>query len=224
MLSRTIFGMAESTSRIVKVNGRNRRPWALQSRERLLKAATDEIARVGFEKARLVDIAKLADMTAGSVYTWFENKEELFRAALEDALESQLLSNLHAMGEIREMYENKWLLEAANLVPRNHEDTGITNAQRLLIESYYASWRDVGAREKILPRLQQHMQTYIDIIERAKQNGDIDPDLNTRAVAMVLMTVPMGHTLMSLAGLERVDDAEWMPLLVGMASALKPSK
>ena len=67
MLSRTIFAMAESSSRIVKVNGRNRRPWALQSRERLLKAATDEIARVGFEKARLVDIAKLADMTAGSV-------------------------------------------------------------------------------------------------------------------------------------------------------------
>ena len=216
--------MAESSSRIVKVNGRNRRPWALQSRERLLKAATDEIARVGFDKAKLTDIAKLAGMTAGSVYTWFENKEDLFRAALEDALESQLLANFHAMGEIRQMYGNKWMLEAASLLPRNHEDTGITNAQRLLIESYYASWRDADAREKILPRLQQHMQTYIDIIERAQQNGDINPDLNARAIAMVLMTVPMGHTLMSLAGLERVEDADWMPLLVGMATALKPSK
>ena len=56
------------------------------------------------------------------------------------------------------------------------------------------------------------------------QNGDINPDLNARAIAMVLMTVPMGHTLMSLAGLERVEDADWMPLLVGMATALKPSK
>ena len=32
--------MPESASRVVKVNGRNRRPWALQSRDRLLKAAT----------------------------------------------------------------------------------------------------------------------------------------------------------------------------------------
>ena len=216
--------MAESSSRIVKVNGRNRRPWALQSRERLLKAATDEIARVGFEKARLVDIAKLADMTAGSVYTWFENKEELFRAALEDALESQLLANLHAMSEVSGHFDGKWIVEAGSLLPRNPGDTGVTNAQRLLIESYYAAWRDDDARDKLLPRLKLHMQMYIDIIERAKQNGDIDPDLNTRAVAMVLMTVPMGHTLLSLAGLERVDDAEWMPLLVGMASALKPSK
>ena len=95
----------------MRVNGRNRRPWALQSREKLLKAATEEIARVGFDKARLVDIAKAADMTAGSVYTWFENKEDLFRAALEDALESQLLGNLHAMGEIEDRYNDKWMVE-----------------------------------------------------------------------------------------------------------------
>jgi AcrR family transcriptional regulator len=81
--------MSERPGRIVNVNGRNRRPWALASRERILKAAIDEIAEVGFEKARLVDIAKRADLTVGSVYTWFQNKEELFRAALEDSIESQ---------------------------------------------------------------------------------------------------------------------------------------
>ncbi|MFM7262878.1 MAG: TetR family transcriptional regulator [Acidimicrobiales bacterium] len=59
--------MAESPNRVVEVNGRKRRPWALQSREKLLKAAADEIAEVGFEKARLVDIARRADMTAGSI-------------------------------------------------------------------------------------------------------------------------------------------------------------
>ena len=216
--------MAESSSRIVKVNGRNRRPWALQSRERLLKAATDEIARVGFEKARLVDIAKLADMTAGSVYTWFENKEELFRAALEDALESQLLSNLHAMSEVSGHFDGKWIVEAGTLLPRNRGDVGVTNAQRLLIESYYASWRDDDARDKLLPRLKLHMQMYIDIIERAQANGDIDPSHNARALAMVMMAIPTGQSLMGLAGLERIEDSEWLPLLLGMSTALKPKK
>ena len=41
--------MAERSARIVNVDGRNRRPWALQSRERILKAAIDEIAEVGFD-------------------------------------------------------------------------------------------------------------------------------------------------------------------------------
>jgi AcrR family transcriptional regulator len=214
--------MAESSSRVVKVNGRNRRPWALQSREKLLKAATDEIARVGFDKARLTDIARLADMTAGSVYTWFENKEDLFRAALEDALESQLLGNLHAMSAIQNHYGEKWMVEIGSLLPRNYEDTGTTNAQKLLIESYYAAWRDEDAREKLLPRLRLHMQMYVDIIERAQAKGDIDKSHNARALAMVLMTIPMGQSLMGLAGIERIEDGEWMPLILGMSAALKP--
>jgi len=216
--------MPESASRVVKVNGRNRRPWALQSRDRLLKAATDEIARVGFDKARLTDIARLAGMTAGSVYTWFENKEDLFRAALEDALEAQLLGNIHALAGVTELHGDKWMIEAASLVPRNHEDAGITNAQKLLIESYYASWRDPGAREKLLPRLKLHMQTYIDIIERAQANGAIDATHSPKAIAMVLMTVPMGHTLMNLAGMDRIEDSDWMSLALGISSALKPGK
>ena len=216
--------MAESSSRVVKVNGRNRRPWALQSREKLLKAATDEIARVGFDKARLTDIARLADMTAGSVYTWFENKEDLFRAALEDALESQLLGNLHAMSAIQEHYGENWMVEIGSLLPRNYEDTGTTNAQKLLIESYYAAWRDEDARKKLLPRLKLHMQMYIDIIERAQTKGDIDKSHNARALAMVLMTIPMGQSLMGLAGIERIEDGEWMPLVLGMSAALKPKK
>lgn len=213
--------MPESSSRVVRVNGRNRRPWALQSREKLLKAATEEIARVGFDKARLVDIAKAADMTAGSVYTWFENKEDLFRAALEDALESQLLGNLHAMGEIENRYNDKWMVEIGNLLPRNHADTGTTDAQRLLIESYYASWRNENAREKLIPRLRAHMQMYVDIVERAQANGDVDHRLSATAIAMVLLTVPLGQSLLSLAGLDRVRDEEWLPLVLGMGAALK---
>lgn len=205
----------------MRVNGRNRRPWALQSREKLLKAATEEIARVGFDKARLVDIAMAADMTAGSVYTWFENKEDLFRAALEDALESQLLGNLHAMGEIENRYNDKWMVEIGNLLPRNHADTGTTDAQRLLIESYYASWRNENAREKLIPRLRAHMQMYVDIVERAQANGDVDHRLSATAIAMVLLTVPLGQSLLSLAGLDRVRDEEWLPLVLGMGAALK---
>ena len=112
--------MPESSKRIVNVNGRNRRPWALQSRENLLKAAIEEIAEVGFDKAKLVDIAKRAGMTAGSVYTWFENKEDLFRAALEQALAGQLQDNVSAVSQLPEFNADNWLSQIAALVPRNH--------------------------------------------------------------------------------------------------------
>ena len=214
--------MAEQSGRIVNVNGRNRRPWALQSRERILKAAIDEIAEVGFEKARLVDIAKRADLTVGSIYTWFENKEDLFRAALEDALEAQLLSNAAALAGVPELNQDKWLYEIANLVPRNHEDTTVTAAQRLMIESYYASWRDSDAQEKLLPRLRTHVQMYIDIIERAQASGAVRDDIDTYALAMVMVAVPLGMSLLNLSGFDRVQDSLWLPIIFGAHESLKP--
>lgn len=214
--------MAEQSGRIVNVNGRNRRPWALQSRERILKAAIDEIAEVGFEKARLVDIAKRADLTVGSIYTWFENKEDLFRAALEDALEAQLLSNAAALAGVPELNQDKWLYEIANLVPRNHEDDTVTAAQRLMIESYYASWRDTDAQEKLLPRLRTHVQMYIDIIERAQASGAVRDDIDTYALAMVMVAVPLGMSLLNLSGFDRVEDSLWLPIILGVHESLKP--
>ena len=214
--------MAEQSGRIVNVNGRNRRPWALQSRERILKAAIDEIAEVGFEKARLVDIAKRADLTVGSIYTWFENKEDLFRAALEDALEAQLLSNAAALAGVPELNQDKWLYEIANLVPRNHEDDTVTAAQRLMIESYYASWRDTDAQEKLLPRLRTHVQMYIDIIERAQASGAVRDDIDTLALAMVMVAVPLGMSLLNLAGFDRMRDSLWLPIILGVHESLKP--
>jgi AcrR family transcriptional regulator len=214
--------MAEQSGRIVNVNGRNRRPWALQSRERILKAAIDEIAEMGFEKARLVDIAKRADLTVGSIYTWFENKEDLFRAALEDALEAQLLSNAAALAGVPELNQDKWLYEIANLVPRNFEDATVTAAQRLMIESYYASWRDSDAQEKLLPRLRTHVQMYIDIIERAQASGAVRDDIDTYALAMVMVAVPLGMSLLNLSGFDRVEDSLWLPIILGVHESLKP--
>jgi AcrR family transcriptional regulator len=214
--------MAEHSGRIVNVNGRNRRPWALQSRERILKAAIDEIAEVGFEKARLVDIAKRADLTVGSIYTWFENKEDLFRAALEDALEAQLLSNAAALAGVPELNQDKWLYEIATLVPRNHEDDIVTTAQRLMIESYYASWRDTDAQEKLLPRLRTHVQVYVDIIERAQASGAVRTDIDTVALAMIMVAVPLGMSLLNLAGFDRVKDSLWLPIILGVHESLKP--
>lgn len=214
--------MPESASRIVNVNGRNRRPWALQSRENILTAAIEEIAEVGFDKAKLVDIAKRAGMTAGSIYTWFDNKEDLFRAALEQSLSAQLADNAHAMAEIPEFNAGNWLSQVAALVPRNHENTGPTDAQRMLIESYYASWRNADVASKVVPQLAEHVDTYVRIVNNAQKNGSIRADLDAYAFAMILVAIPLGMALNNLAGLPRVEDSSWMPIIAGLHEITKP--
>ncbi len=212
--------MAVVSKKIVKVNGRNRRPWALASKERILDAATAEIAAVGFERARLTDIAARAEMTPGSIYTWFENKEDLFRAALEEALTKQIISNAEALDA--EGFTDNWILQLGALVPRNSRDTKATDAQMLLIESYYAAWRDPKARKKFLKGINSHLEMYVNIIKNAQAAEKIHPDVDPQALGTIILAMQSGMSLLSLAGVPRVEDKHWANILTRLYYALKP--
>lgn len=201
-----------SHNNVVTVNGRRRRPWALQSKDKILAAATEEIAEVGFERACLTEIARRAGMTPGSVYTWFKNKEDLFRAALEDALEKQVESNFAVLERIGEVDRTHWLVQIASLVPRNADNSGPTSAQILLLEAYYASWRDPSARKKFLPRIEQHFELYERIVRKAQADGHLSKALDTQLVAMMFLAIPTGLSLLQFAGLPRPSDEKWLPV------------
>jgi AcrR family transcriptional regulator len=51
--------------------------------EALFQAALDVFARHGYRASRLEDVAKAAGVSKGTVYNYFENKEDLLRKALE---------------------------------------------------------------------------------------------------------------------------------------------
>jgi AcrR family transcriptional regulator len=208
----------DSPNNVVTVNGRRRRPWALQSRENILAAATDEIAEVGFERARLTEIARRAGMTPGSVYTWFKNKEDLFRAALEDALEKQVGSNFAVLERLGEVDKTNWLIQIASLVPRNADNPGPTPAQILLLEAYYASWRDMSARKKFLPRIEQHFELYERIVAKAQADGHLAKDLDTQLLAMMFLAIPTGMSMLQFAGLPRPADEKWLPVYARLGS------
>ena len=52
-----------------------------EARQHLLAAAQDCIARYGFSKVTLSDVAEAAGVTRPTVYRYFESAEELFNAA-----------------------------------------------------------------------------------------------------------------------------------------------
>jgi AcrR family transcriptional regulator len=211
--------MAESSKRVVVIGGRSRRPWALQSKDRILEAATAEIAAVGFDRAKISGIAKRADMAPGSVYTWFENKEDLFRAALEAALKEQILSNQVALADVDTKQD--WIFQLAALVPRNHDDKGPTTTQMLLIESYYAAWRDKKARKKLLPDINAHVQLHVNIIKTAQEQGHISKEIDADALGLIFLALPTGLSVLNLAGAPRVNDASWAAILSRVVSSLK---
>ncbi|MCU7850884.1 MAG: TetR/AcrR family transcriptional regulator [Candidatus Thiodiazotropha sp. (ex Monitilora ramsayi)] len=58
----------------------------LQSKDRILKSATELFSRYGFDKVSISQIMKLARMTHGAFYAHFESKEALYNASFIETL------------------------------------------------------------------------------------------------------------------------------------------
>jgi TetR/AcrR family transcriptional regulator len=66
------------------------------SRSQLLDAAEEVFGRKGFHETTLKEVADLAEFSVGSVYSFFENKEDLFRQIFVRRGE-QFMPEIHAI-------------------------------------------------------------------------------------------------------------------------------
>ena len=63
----------------------------------IIEAAVQEFARRGFAATRLEDVAERAGVTKGTIYFYFKNKADLFKAAARSSLEPAL-NEIEALG------------------------------------------------------------------------------------------------------------------------------
>jgi AcrR family transcriptional regulator len=220
--------VAENPGNIVSIDGRDHRPWAVISREKLLKAAVSEIAERGYEKARLVDIAAKADLTVGSVYTWYKNKTDLFNAAIEYALAQQHEGNLKYLsdggdGLINDNPDSHWTILIGALAPRNAaKDSSATDSQKMLLEALMVSWRNEEAQPQIEPQIAALVAQYEEILAAAMAAGNIDSKLDTKILARLFLAFPVGLSLLTLSGLPDPDMRNMIVFFERFAEVLKP--
>ncbi|HSV05615.1 MAG TPA: TetR/AcrR family transcriptional regulator, partial [Candidatus Binatus sp.] len=60
------------------------------TRRRILTAAEKRFAAFGYRRTGIAEIAREAGVAAGTLYRYFENKEEIFRAVMRELLEAWL--------------------------------------------------------------------------------------------------------------------------------------
>jgi AcrR family transcriptional regulator len=219
----------QESGSIVNIDGRQRRSSALATREKILQAAVTEIADRGYERARLVDIADRADLTVGSVYTWFKNKSDLFNAALEYSLAEQQSRNMILLSDdIRELStepSSHWMVLIGSLAPRNTaHDKGPTDAQKLLIEALKSAWRDEDSYDTVRPQIARLFDQYKVIITNAMNDGAIDKALSADLLARLFLAFPVGLSLLTLSGLPDPDPAAFIPFFERFDKTIRPQE
>ncbi len=76
--------MSESSLSSRKKRRPTRNLGAGDKRERILDAAVRVFAKSGFHATRVADVAKAAGVADGTIYLYFESKDELLRSLFED--------------------------------------------------------------------------------------------------------------------------------------------
>ena len=84
---------------------------AKEKKQKILAAALSLFASRGFHGTAVPDVADLAGVGAGTIYRYFENKEDLVNAVFCDAknsLKNSLLENIDLTAELRLVFRQFW--------------------------------------------------------------------------------------------------------------------
>lgn len=155
-----------------------------EKRKRVLDAATTEFAQYGFENTSIQQIAKKAEISVGSVYKYFENKEELFAMVVKEnlALLEELLL-LHSSSDEDIMVKAESVLKELLRFSRKHPQ---------LIKLYNAITTDsnVEFSRMLAERVESiSAKIYTEVIKKAQLSGDVRSDIDPRVFAFLLANI-----------------------------------
>lgn len=186
-------------------------PVEATTRERLLDAAAAVFAARGYERARLQDIARAADLTTGAVYANFAGKDDLLVAAI-GARAGRELDDLLVGGSGRELPA---LL--GELAGRFIDPAGPTP---LLVEAVAASRRDPGLAATLRSHVSGREDTLVALIERARAAGTVAADVEAEAFARFCVTLAVGALVMRTLDVPPVDRDGWHDLISRLLDAV----
>ena len=152
-----------------------------EKRKRVLDAATTEFAQYGFENTSIQQIAKKAEISVGSVYKYFENKEELFAMVVKEnlALLEELLLH-HSSSDEDIMVKAESVLKELLRFSRKHPE-------RIKLYNAITTGNNVEFSRMLAERVESiSAKIYTEVIKKAQLSGDVRSDIDPRVFAFLL--------------------------------------
>lgn len=152
-----------------------------EKRDRIYDAAVHEFARKGYEKASIKNIAARAEISKGSLYDYFENKEDIYLAVCihginrsRQNIDDIIDDSLNFFDQIRNIFHR-----GLSFVMENPEYTQL-----------YVNLSSCGMEhfaEKLTTKVEKTTADfYKSAIKRGIDGGYIRPDLDVNMAAFVI--------------------------------------
>lgn len=146
----------------------------------IIEAATESFSLFGYKATTMDQVAKIANVGKGTIYTFFKNKEELFDEIITTLIQEMKMAAEAAMDKNASFYENASSSLYALLDFRKKHQL----MSKLLHEE-----REMGTREvlEVMKKLEKVVVSYIkEIVQEAIDKGEIKP-CNPEITAFVML-------------------------------------
>lgn len=168
-----------------------------QRREQILDAAITCFARNGFQRTTMADIAAEAGVSDTLAYRYFEGKSDILETAVRrrgGLTVDDVLSSEDGVEDLRVLVD---MLVSAN-VRRFDDPRGMKADMQLRFTSWAEALHDDDIRAEVLNRWQHHVDLAESFIRRAQERGQINPALDPRAMARVMIAIHDGLNLQAV--------------------------
>ena len=160
-----------------------------ERREQILLAAMGCVAAEGFHKTTMADVIRASGLSAGAVYGYFRDKDDLIVEIADRALDiaDELIDSLLAVDPLPALPE---MMERITRTVLAQADTRIGDITRIAV----AVWAEAVRNERVMAIAQERFPLmrarYADLIRAQQEAGrvpaDEDPDLIAQAFFSLL--------------------------------------
>jgi len=184
-------------------------------RQHILDAAITCFARKGFHQTTMEEIGQEADLSPGVAYRYFENKEDIILATIQDSLDRA--GHLYDSDEVDTLHILAQML-----------DDHLQRVQQPGRDKYYKVrvqlWAEVIQNPEVAEKARNIRQTALEklaqVIQRGQERGQINPDLDPMAVSLTISAVHDGIIIHWLADPD-LDFQQHQEVFMAMIRGLK---
>jgi len=179
----------------------------------LASAAAEVFAEEGYDRAKVAEIARRAGVTTGAIYSRYRGKADL----MADALGTHLIAQIERV--LPEAPEGGAALLFSMGTHLLDEEK---SSDWLVMEAIVATRRDPELADMIRRSFEDDESRIAKHIQQAKGDGQIDPNLSTKAIASFAMALGMGMSVNQLVGRELPEADSWRKVIDRVLAAAAP--
>jgi AcrR family transcriptional regulator len=180
--------------------------YKIDVKEKIVDAALATFSKNGYDRTRMDDIAEAANVSKGTLYLYFKNKEELFFAISERNIRElkEQLSTLLTKSE-------DLISSAENFYENFRSNTSGTNVEKVFFEIIAESSRNLKLRRMLYEQRIKMLDVVTIYLDLQREKGLMRKDSNTKAIASGLISLYNGLSLSKVLGIsETLNKQTWI--------------